>query len=143
MAVLRPVVQPGCSFGEHVLHIRKFRYFGLCGRIPDPVRTMLLEVREQLVALNARLDGCNRQIGDSNIIGLLFWDVAGNVTEANDAFLQMVGYSRQDLLSGEVRWDSMTPSEYRAADAQSLKELRQAGTNRPYEKEYIRKDGRS
>jgi PAS domain S-box-containing protein len=83
-----------------------------------------------------------RRLGDSNIIGLFFWDVGGNVTEANDAFLQMVGYSRQDLLSGEVRWDSMTPAEYRAADAESINELRQAGTNRPYEKEYVRKDGR-
>jgi PAS domain S-box-containing protein len=83
-----------------------------------------------------------RRLGDSNIIGLFFWDVGGNVTEANDAFLQMVGYSRQDLLSGEVRWDSMTPAEYRTADAQSLNELRQAGANRPYEKEYVRKDGR-
>jgi PAS domain S-box-containing protein len=83
-----------------------------------------------------------RRLGDSNIIGLFFWDVAGNVTEANDAFLQMVGYSREDLLSGDVRWDSMTPSEYRAADAKALEELGRAGTCQPFEKEYVRKDGR-
>jgi PAS domain S-box-containing protein len=83
-----------------------------------------------------------RRLGDSNIIGLLYWDVAGNVTEANDAFLQIVGYSRQDLLSGNVRWPNMTPREYRAADAQTLEELRRTGTFQSFEKEYIRKDGR-
>jgi PAS domain S-box-containing protein len=93
---------------------------------------------EELRAREARI----RRLGDSNVIGLLFWDVAGNATDANDAFLQIVGYSRQDLLQGKVHWDEMTPPEYRAVDAQSLEELRLTGTNRPYEKEYIRKDGR-
>lgn len=83
-----------------------------------------------------------RRLIDSNIIGLFFWNLAGDATEANDAFLRIVGYSRHDLLSGHVRWDSMTPPEYRAADARATEELRQAGTCQPYEKEYIRKDGR-
>jgi PAS domain S-box-containing protein len=87
-------------------------------------------------------EGRIRRLVDSNIIGLFFWNLAGDATDANDAFLQIVGYSREDLLSGKVRWDHMTPPEYRAADARSLEELRQAGTSRPYEKEYIRKDGR-
>jgi PAS domain S-box-containing protein len=87
-------------------------------------------------------EGRIRQLVDSNIIGLFFWDLAGHATDANDAFLRIVGYSRQDLLSGQIRWDSMTPSEYRAADARALEELRRAGTCQPYEKEYIRKDGR-
>ncbi|CAB3801751.1 Adaptive-response sensory-kinase SasA [Pararobbsia alpina] len=83
-----------------------------------------------------------RRLGDSNILGLLFWDVAGNVTDANDAFLQIVGYSRQDLLSGHVRWTDMTPPEYRAADARAIEELMRTGTCQSFEKEYIRKDGR-
>ena len=83
-----------------------------------------------------------RRLGDSNIIGQLFWSVAGNITEANDAFLQIVGYSRHDLLSGQVRWDSLTPPEYRAADVRALEELKQSGTFQTFEKEYIRKDGR-
>jgi PAS domain S-box-containing protein len=83
-----------------------------------------------------------RRLIDSNIIGLFFWDLAGTAIDANDAFLQIVGYSRQDLLSGHVRWPSMTPPEYRRADEQAIEELRQAGTCQPYEKEFIRKDGR-
>jgi signal transduction histidine kinase len=52
-----------------------------------------------------------------------------------------VGYSRQELLSGNVDWADMTPPEYRAADAHAVEELAQAGTFQPYEKEYIRKNG--
>jgi PAS domain S-box-containing protein len=82
-----------------------------------------------------------RRLVESNIIGVHFWDVAGGLTEANDAFLRTVGYSREDLLSGKVSWASMTAPEYRAADAHAIEELAQSGTFQPYEKEYIRKDG--
>jgi PAS domain S-box-containing protein len=82
-----------------------------------------------------------RRLVESNVIGVHFWDLSGGLTEANDAFLRTVGYSRQDLLSGNVSWASMTPQEYRAADAHAIEELAQSGTFQPYEKEYIRKDG--
>jgi PAS domain S-box-containing protein len=101
-------------------------------------RTASERAEEALRDREARI----RRLVDSNIIGLFFWDFAGNATWANDAFLQIVGYSRDDLLSGDVRWDNMTPPEYRAADSKAAEELRQAGTCQPYEKEFIRKDGR-
>src|SRR5258705_6920580 len=82
-----------------------------------------------------------RRLVESNIIGVFFWDLAGGITEANDAFLRSVGYSRRDLLSGNVSWASMTPPEYHAADAQATEELRQSGTCQPFEKEFIRRDG--
>ncbi|MFM0632435.1 trifunctional serine/threonine-protein kinase/ATP-binding protein/sensor histidine kinase [Paraburkholderia xenovorans] len=82
-----------------------------------------------------------RRLVDSNIIGIFFGDLAGNASEANDAFLQIVGYTRQDLLSGNINWAGMTPPEYRAADARHVEELRRTGTCQPFEKEYIRKDG--
>jgi PAS domain S-box-containing protein len=82
-----------------------------------------------------------RRLVESNIIGVFFWDLAGGITEANDAFLETVGYSRQDLLSGNVGWASMTPPEYLAADAHSIEELAQSGTCQPFEKEFIRRDG--
>src|SRR6267378_2391230 len=82
-----------------------------------------------------------RRLVESNIIGVFFWDLAGGVTDANDAFLRTVGYSRQDLLSGRVNWSSMTPPEYRAADEKAIEELMQSGTHQSYEKEYIRGDG--
>jgi len=82
-----------------------------------------------------------RRLVDSNIIGIFFWDFDGNITDANDALLQIIGYSRQELLSGSVQWTSMTPEQYRAADTRAVQELEQTGTCIPYEKEYIRKDG--
>jgi PAS domain S-box-containing protein len=92
---------------------------------------------EELRVREARI----RRLVESNIIGVFFWNLAGIATDANDAFLRIVGYSRQELLAGQVQWATMTPPEYRAADARALEELRQRGSSQPYEKEYIRKDG--
>jgi len=86
---------------------------------------------------NARI----RHLVESNIIGIFFWDANGSIIEANDAFLEMVGYSRQDLLSGEVQWERMTPQEYRELDQRKVMELREGSRFTPYEKEYLRKDG--
>lgn len=78
---------------------------------------------------------------DSNIIGILFWDAEGDVSYANDAFLNMTGYTRQELVSGAIDWREMTPAEYRAHDAQRVDELRSTGQAEPREKEFLRKDG--
>jgi len=82
-----------------------------------------------------------RRLMESNIIGIFFWDLQGGIGEANDAFLRLVGYTREDLLSGQVRWAQMTPPEHLAADAWAIEELRNWGACSAYEKEFIRKDG--
>jgi PAS domain S-box-containing protein len=90
-----------------------------------------------------------RRLVDSNIIGVFEWHIEGRITEANhwritganEAFLQMVGYDREDLVSGRLRSRDMTPPEWRAATQRTLDDLAIAGTVRPYEKEYFRKDG--
>jgi len=82
-----------------------------------------------------------RRVAESNMIGILFADLSGNVTEANDAFLEMVGYTQEELLSGNLRWHEMTPSEYRCLDERAIAELRMSGVCTPFEKEYIRKNG--
>ena len=93
---------------------------------------------------NARI----RHLVESNIIGVFFFDMQGGISDANDAFLQIVGYERADLLSSpgqqraEVDWISLTPPSSRAIDEQKGAELRRNGTCTPYEKEYLRKDGR-
>ena len=64
------------------------------------------------------------------------------ITDANDKFLEMTGYTRQDLLAGRIDWVNMTPPEYRHLDEDSVRELKATGVNKkPFEKEYIRKDG--
>jgi PAS domain S-box-containing protein len=82
-----------------------------------------------------------RRLVDSNIVGIFTWDLDGRLFEANDAFLRIVGYERDDLLAGRLQWDEMTPPEWRERTAQALDELRITGTVQPYEKEYFRKDG--
>jgi len=83
----------------------------------------------------------SRQVVESNMIGILFWDINGNITDANDVFLEMVGYTREDLLLGKVNWRYMTPSEYVHLDTKALDEMAASGVCTPFEKEYIRKDG--
>jgi PAS domain S-box-containing protein len=82
-----------------------------------------------------------RRLVDSNIIGVVIWDVQGRIIDANQAFLDMVGHGREDLVSGRLRWTELTPAEWRDADEQIIAELKAVGTLQPREKEYLRKDG--
>ena len=82
-----------------------------------------------------------RRVVESNMIGILFWNVNGDITGANDAMLSMVGCTRADLLAGRLHWRQMTPPEYGPLDELALDEIAATGVCTPYEKEYIRKDG--
>ena len=53
-----------------------------------------------------------RRLVDANIVGIFFWDIEGSILDANDAFLRMVGYNRDDLVSGGMRWTDMSPPEW-------------------------------
>ena len=78
---------------------------------------------------------------EANVIGIVFWNLDGRILEANDAFLRMVGYGHADLVSGRVRWRELTPDTWRAADDQALAALAATGVCKPFEKEYVRRDG--
>jgi PAS domain S-box-containing protein len=82
-----------------------------------------------------------RRLVDANIIGIIIWEVEGRFLEANDAFLRIVGYDREDLVSGLVHRTAITPPEWRDRDARTVEELKRIGTAQPFEKEYLRKDG--
>jgi PAS domain S-box-containing protein len=77
----------------------------------------------------------------SNIIGVVFWTLQGDIFDANDLFLNMVGYTREDLRQGRLSWKNITPQEYAAVDEKAVAELMATGTCFPFEKEYVRKDG--
>jgi PAS domain S-box-containing protein len=116
-----------------------------------PTRTAVLKLLASQAAIsleNTRLYGDLQQreakirrLVDANIIGIVIWKTDGEIIEANEAFLAMVGYSREDLVSGSVRWTHLTPPEWRQRDIRALAELQATGTAQPFEKEYFRKDG--
>jgi PAS domain S-box-containing protein len=83
-----------------------------------------------------------RRLVDANIIGIVVWQADGAIREANDAFLGMVGYEREDIVAGRLLWTDLTPPEWREADERALAQIVKTGRAQPFEKEYVRKDGR-
>ncbi|MEH1841432.1 MAG: PAS domain S-box protein [Nostoc sp.] len=81
------------------------------------------------------------RLTESNIIGVIVADLNGLIIEANDAFLQMLNYTREDLRSGRIRWGEITPPEYIEVSEQAIEKLRITGSCKPFEQEYICKDG--
>lgn len=82
-----------------------------------------------------------RRLVDSNIIGIFIAGMDGRIIDANDEFLRIVGRDRQDLAVGLVRWDTLTPDDWREADNHHIAQVVATGAHEPYEKEYLRKDG--
>ncbi|CAE6714781.1 Adaptive-response sensory-kinase SasA [Paraburkholderia nemoris] len=92
---------------------------------------------QELVEREAKI----RRLVDANIIGIVVWNIEGDILEANDAFLRMVGYARDDLVAGCVRWRDLTPLEWREGDERVLQEIGATGRAQPFEKEFVKKDG--
>jgi PAS domain S-box-containing protein len=81
-----------------------------------------------------------RRLVDANIIGIFIWHM-DKIVEANDALLHMLDYSREDLVSGRLRWSDLTPLEWRDRTQQAHAETPVTGVIQPFEKEYCCKDG--
>lgn len=97
----------------------------------------LIETSERLRASEARV----RATLGIGTVGVVFFDDAGRITDANDAFLAMVGFTREELEAGLVRYDLLTPPEWLWKNPEVLAELKTTGQSTPFEKEYFRKDG--
>ncbi len=98
------------------------------------------ELRESEQALRAS-ESRFRRLADSNLVGVAFVDMAGQVNDANAALLAILGRTHDEVVRGAVRWDEITPPEYRDADARAIEQLRATGVCAPYEKQYMRADG--
>jgi PAS domain S-box-containing protein len=81
-----------------------------------------------------------RRLLDAGVVGVTVTD-DDRILEANDHFLDMVGYTREELNSGRLSWREMTPPEYAELDARATAEMAERGVCTPFEKEYIRPDG--
>jgi PAS domain S-box-containing protein len=93
----------------------------------------------------AELDRIGRErlsrLIDSNLIGVARGVVGGPIVEANDALLTMLGYTRDELRSGQLKLEAMTPPEYVDESRRALSLLKEESVSPVYEKEYMRKDG--
>jgi two-component system, NtrC family, sensor kinase len=96
-------------------------------------------IREQLV--RRETEARFQRLIQSNIIGIILGEPGGRLDDANQAFLELVGWSRDELLAGELHWDRLTPPEARARDQAAFAQLRQSGSASPYETELVRRDG--
>lgn len=88
-----------------------------------------------------RAEGRFRSVAESGVVAIAFFDPEGAITDANDEFLNLVGYTRDELRAGQVRWDRLTPSDWMPQTRAALEEYRRTGRIEPYEKEYFRRDG--
>ena len=123
----------------------------LAPRVFAPARLAVLKLLASQAAIaleNARLyrdladrEAKIRRFVDANIIGIVVFTLDGQILEANDAFLRMLGYDRADLVAGGLRWTELTPPEWQERTEQTVVELKTVGTLQPFEKEYFRKDG--
>jgi PAS domain S-box-containing protein len=131
----------------NILHLEN----SLTPHVFTPGRITVLKVLASQAAIaieNSRLyrdletrEAKIRRLVDANILGIFIWNVDGQIVECNRAFLDMVQREHAEVVSGQVRWIDLTPPEWRDHDARALAEVKSTGTVKPYEKEYLRRDG--
>ncbi len=137
-----PLIVGGQVVGAMAMFTRKPLTDGICDSLASMAKGIALRI-EHKRAEGALWESESRfrRLAESNILGVIVVDLNGSILDANDAFLEMVGFSRGDWLAGRLRWDEMTSWEYRDRDKQAVEDLRRSGVCAPYEKECIRKDG--
>ncbi len=82
-----------------------------------------------------------QRLSESGVVGIVLADLTGKVHDANDAFLSTLGYTRADLASGSIPWNTLVPAETTTADEQAILSLQTTGAARPWEKELLHRDG--
>jgi len=148
--LLEEVLPESNTFSDYVVD-HQFQSIGrrvmlLNARRLDHVQLILLGIRditEQKLAEQALRESKNqlRAMIDVEGVGVLIFNLEGTVVDANDGFLHMFGYSREDVESRLLTWRSMTPPEYHDVSQQQMAHLEETGKVGPYEKEYFRKNG--
>jgi PAS domain S-box-containing protein len=109
----------------------------------------VLDVAGEQLIISTWLDISDRKKAESrltrfyetDLFAILYWTIDGGVIDVNNKFLEMTGYTRDDLQAGRLNWAQMTPPEYFPMDEDARRQIRETGVHLPYEKEFIRKDG--
>jgi len=82
-----------------------------------------------------------RRLFNANIIGIFTWNLDGRIIDSNQAFAQIIGYTSEDLASGQIRWKDLMPPTWNEGDDRIMEALLAARVVAPFEGEYVRKDG--
>ena len=116
--------------------------FSTSGKLVEIVTTQIdVTERERAEEALREHEAKIQRLVDSNIIGIFIWDFDGRILEANDEFLRMVGYDREDLLAGSIWWTELTPPDWRDRNNARIERQKSSGRFEPFEKEFTRKDG--
>ena len=86
-------------------------------------------------------EGKFRRLADSETVGVVSYTLGGRITDANEAFLKSLGYSREDLAAGRLRWSEIVSVERQVQDQTAAEALRTQGKNGPYETILLGKQG--
>jgi PAS domain S-box-containing protein len=117
--------------------ITRMSFFAVEGFAISLICSALRNSRDELRLSETRL----RRMFETNMIGLCISDHEGNIHEANDYYLKLLGADPKLLAEGRLNWRDFTDPDSRDRSAAAARELREAGYTRPFEKEYIRPDG--
>jgi PAS domain S-box-containing protein len=110
----------------------------------NPVQLTIIEdVSEQRRLIESLRASESRfaRLRESGLLGVVFEASDGTITDANDAFLNLVGYSRDDLQAKAIHMRDLIPADYAGVEARAREELRASGVCPTHEMAYLRKDG--
>jgi PAS domain S-box-containing protein len=115
--------------------VEKGRYAGMICTVRDITDNVRSE--SELRSSESRF----RNIFSNDMVPMAIWTNSGGIVDANNAMLSMLGYSRPELAAGQLKWDGITPDEYRERDLAAVAEVNEKGCCEPYAKQYRHKDG--
>lgn len=97
----------------------------------------LRQTEERLKASEAKF----RRIYDANIMGMFYASATGHIQEANDAFLRLLGFTREDLDNGLVESMVFSDPEWHPLQPFAMNEIADRGVCTPYEKDLLCRNG--
>ena len=88
--------------------------------------------------METKVDAALRRLVATNLVAILFTDLAGKILSADDSFLNMLGYTSENL---PRTIPDLTPPEHHRLDDEAFEKLMAFGACAPYEKDFLKQDG--